>query len=251
MYINVTSNNSATSLSNSLASGIWVVLYYADWCGHCTTMKPEWNKFIKHIQSSKDNNNLNTADVNSDYVNDLTHKPTIEGYPTITMYNNGVEVAKFNDERKYENIRKFAISNSEMVQQPPHKKTKLNTTTNTNTIDSLMNEVINADTLFDNNNNVNNPNTINNINTLNTLNPLQNSQPINNNLVYINDGDGNGDNKVKHKTRKTRKPSKTRKTRKPSKARKPSKPSKASAKPKSKPYKLKSKTSKKNKKYSK
>ena len=86
MYINVASNNSASNLSNKISNGEWVVLYYADWCGHCTTMKPEWHKFIKHMKTSR--NNINVASVNSDFVGDLKHKPVIDGYPSITMYIN-------------------------------------------------------------------------------------------------------------------------------------------------------------------
>lgn len=109
MYIKVLSKDSATNFSNSLNSGDWVVLYYAEWCGHCKTMKPEWNKFISNMKSNK---KINIADVNSDYIHDLKHKPTIDGFPTIKMYNNGNEVAKFDGERVSDHIGKFAMSNS-------------------------------------------------------------------------------------------------------------------------------------------
>ena len=109
MYIKVLSKDSAANFSNSLNSGDWVVLYYAEWCGHCKTMKPEWNKFISNMKSNK---RLNIADVNSDYIHDLKHKPTIDGFPTIKMYNNGNEVAKFDGERVSDHIGKFAMSNS-------------------------------------------------------------------------------------------------------------------------------------------
>lgn len=126
MYINVASNNSASSLSNKISNGEWVVLYYADWCGHCTTMKPEWHKFIKHMKTSR--NNINVASVNSDFVGDLKHKPVIDGYPSITMYINGVKVAKFDGERKYKNIHNFAMSNSAM--RPNKKRKTLNNVIN-------------------------------------------------------------------------------------------------------------------------
>ena len=109
MYIKVGSQNDALNLSNLLKDGDWMVLYYAEWCGHCNTMKPEWQKVVNKMNK---NNSINVAEIESTHIDDLTHKPKIDGFPTIKMYNNGNEVAKFDDERIADNIEKFAINNS-------------------------------------------------------------------------------------------------------------------------------------------
>jgi thiol-disulfide isomerase/thioredoxin len=106
----VVSPDDASNLSNLLKDGDWMVLYYAEWCGHCKTMKPEWEKVVSKM---KDTGKVNVAEVESGFIEHLKDKPQIEGYPTIKMYNSGKEVAKFgNEERIADNIEKFAMSNS-------------------------------------------------------------------------------------------------------------------------------------------
>ena len=109
MYIKVVSSTDAVNLSNLLKNGDWMVLYYANWCGHCTTMKPEWQKVVDNIKKS---NVVNIADVESTHISDLSHKPNVNGFPSIKMYNSGNEIANFDDERIADKIERFAISNS-------------------------------------------------------------------------------------------------------------------------------------------
>jgi len=113
MYINVASSNDASNLSNLLKDGNWMVLYYAEWCGHCKTMKPEWSKVVNKFNNPSNNsNNINLAEIESSHLEHLINKPKIDGYPMIQMYNNGKEVAKFEDERIARKIEEFANNNS-------------------------------------------------------------------------------------------------------------------------------------------
>lgn len=109
MYLKVENTDAAKQLSELLKDGDWMVLYYAEWCGHCNAMKPEWEKVVEKF---KETGKINIADVKSDFIDSLLHKPKIEGFPTINMYNKGREVAKFEDERSAAKIEKFAMSNS-------------------------------------------------------------------------------------------------------------------------------------------
>ena len=115
MYIKVGSQTDAQNLSNLLKDGDWMVLYYAEWCGHCTTMKPEWKKVADKMNT---NNKVNVAEIESTHIDHLVDKPKIDGFPTIKMYNSGKEVAKFEDERIADKIEKFALSNSTKVNKP-------------------------------------------------------------------------------------------------------------------------------------
>jgi len=65
---------------------ITVYLFYAPWCHHCKTFKPQWDEFKKSALS----NDIKTVDVNSDDNNDsLINKYNIQGFPTIIIaYNN-------------------------------------------------------------------------------------------------------------------------------------------------------------------
>jgi thiol-disulfide isomerase/thioredoxin len=113
MYINVESPNDAQKLSNELKKGDWMVLYYADWCGHCQTMKPEWKKVVENISNCKNKSkNINIAEIESKHIGDLLNKPEVNGFPSIKMYNSGNEVANFEDERIADKIQSFAFKNS-------------------------------------------------------------------------------------------------------------------------------------------
>ena len=109
MYVKVASSNDAINLSNLLKDGDWMVLYYADWCGHCQHMKPEWQKVVNKMKSS---NMVNVAEIESSHIGDLVNKPQVNGFPTIKMYNNGNEKANFEDERVADKMEKFAMSNA-------------------------------------------------------------------------------------------------------------------------------------------
>ena len=114
MYIKVASKDDANKLSELLKDGDWMVLYYAEWCGHCNNMKPEWRKVVDKMSKSK---NVNVADVESSHIGELAEQPKVEGFPTIKMYNNGKEVANFQDERVADKMEKFALSNSRNVKR--------------------------------------------------------------------------------------------------------------------------------------
>ena len=109
MHIKVASSTDAVNLSNLLKDGDWMVLYYADWCGHCNTMKPEWKKVVNKMKMS---NIVNVAEVESSHIGDLLNKPEVNGFPSIKMYNSGNETANFEDERVADKMERFAMSNT-------------------------------------------------------------------------------------------------------------------------------------------
>jgi len=163
MYINVGSSGDALNLSNLLKNGDWMVLYYAEWCGHCQTMKPEWNKVVKKLK--KNNNNVNIAEIESNHIDKLVNKPTIQGFPTIKMYNNGKEVANFEDERVANKMENFAIHNSKKSKHIKHNVFKqLNNKTNTNNNINLFPK--------------NNINLLPKNNINNSINKLNNNKPL-------------------------------------------------------------------------
>ena len=56
MYLKVATKDDALKLSELLKDGDWMVLYYAEWCGHCNAMKPEWEKVVDMLTKKKTNN---------------------------------------------------------------------------------------------------------------------------------------------------------------------------------------------------
>lgn len=109
MYLKIVSSEDAANLSNQLKQGNWLVLYHADWCGHCQQMKPEWNRVINQFTDSS--NNINIADIESTHIPSMIKPPTIQGYPTIIMYSDN-KVSEYNGARISSDIAKFALSNN-------------------------------------------------------------------------------------------------------------------------------------------
>lgn len=62
-----------------------MVKYYADWCGHCKTMAPEWQA----LASSNDNPQLIVAEAESNNIPMTSQKMGIRGFPTIKMWKDG------------------------------------------------------------------------------------------------------------------------------------------------------------------
>ena len=122
MHLKVGSDKDAINLSKIINDGDWMVLYYAEWCGHCNEMKPEWKKVVSNFNNKKLNSNkINIAEIESKHIESLPNKPSIEGYPSIKMYNNGKEVANFEDvQRIASKIQEFANKNSTKEKHSNH-----------------------------------------------------------------------------------------------------------------------------------
>jgi thiol-disulfide isomerase/thioredoxin len=62
--------------------------FYANWCGHCKTLAPEWEKLIESIHKDKSIKNLAVVSVESGVLKSLQHMSSeldiqVDGYPTI------------------------------------------------------------------------------------------------------------------------------------------------------------------------
>ena len=66
-----------------------VTLYYADWCGHCQSLKPEWAALEQKIieQNNAGQNIICVKKEESEMTED--EKAKIEGYPTIMITRDG------------------------------------------------------------------------------------------------------------------------------------------------------------------
>ena len=99
-------NHNIKKYENEKNKGYWLVKYYADWCGHCKTMQPEWNSF-----KIKNKNNLNIAEIESDAIDLMKNRPDIIGFPTVRLYHNGKKISDLKGERNADNITKFVDNN--------------------------------------------------------------------------------------------------------------------------------------------
>ena len=105
MVFNLTNNDTELTIKNieeKMKKGLWMVRYYADWCGHCKMMESDWKKF------ENKNKNKNIISFESQAMNKMNHQPeNFEGFPTILMLNNNKIVKEFDQIRNLKNFQQF------------------------------------------------------------------------------------------------------------------------------------------------
>jgi protein disulfide-isomerase-like protein len=76
-------------LEEQIKDGKKVVLFYADWCGHCKDLKPTWDEVAKKI--NKEEKRMLKVNCGGSKAEDkeITSKYDIDGYPTIIIFENG------------------------------------------------------------------------------------------------------------------------------------------------------------------
>ncbi len=67
-----------------------LVLFYADWCGHCKKMKPAWDETAEKVnKETKRMYKVNVGD-KTDAQEALIAKYKIDGFPTMMIFEKGV-----------------------------------------------------------------------------------------------------------------------------------------------------------------
>jgi len=79
-----------------------LTLFYADWCGHCKTMKPEWDKF-KNGKYGKHCKDYESKEITSE----MSEKYGVKGYPTILLLKEDVVVTKYEGGRDVGSFEEF------------------------------------------------------------------------------------------------------------------------------------------------
>ena len=87
-----------------------MVLFYAPWCGHCKTIKPEYEQLREKYMK---NPNKKVAMINCDDHKDFASKAGIQGFPTLRYYKNPKDdkYVEYNGERTGSAIENFMDSN--------------------------------------------------------------------------------------------------------------------------------------------
>ena len=85
------------------------VLYYADWCGHCQAMKPNWYKAKKALKTSAPN--VVCKEVNAGEDSEIAAKENIEGFPTVMLKCKNGETKEYSGDRSAPDLEKFCMEN--------------------------------------------------------------------------------------------------------------------------------------------
>ncbi len=82
------------------------VMFYAPWCGHCKTAKPEFEKLI---ESYNGNVKIMMIDCTDDSNKELVESQGIKGFPTIRYYKNGLNGShdEYSGARTYSNFAQY------------------------------------------------------------------------------------------------------------------------------------------------
>lgn len=98
-----------------------LILYWANWCGICNKIKPNWNSAKKIINVKYPN--IEVLDINCDnpkldkcFIYNNKSKNNLDGVPTIILRKNNVDVeykkdSNFKGDRSVEELVKFCTNN--------------------------------------------------------------------------------------------------------------------------------------------
>lgn len=99
-------NNMSASVTESHS----FVMYYADWCGHCKTTKPEFAKLGS--TQTIGGKSVKVSAINADENPELLNGREIRGYPTIHLYDPlGKLVQEYSGQRTAQAFEQFLNQN--------------------------------------------------------------------------------------------------------------------------------------------
>lgn len=82
------------------------VMYYANWCGHCKKMKPEFEKLMS---SYKGKVKVMMIDAEADEHKELVDSQNLDGFPTVRYYANGIggKFEEYQGGRTYDELNQY------------------------------------------------------------------------------------------------------------------------------------------------
>ena len=93
------------------SNDIWLILFYAPWCGHCQAFSPEYEKAAKALKGI-----FKIGAVNGDEEKILSGKYGIKGFPTVKFFGlNKDKPVDYNSARKAESVVDFMFEKARSV----------------------------------------------------------------------------------------------------------------------------------------
>ena len=107
LIVNVNCENKLQKYNRLIKKVPSIVLFYADWCGHCNTFKPEWDKFERLAKQQHQANDFMIARVNDKFINQIEGHSKVDGYPTVYHLINGKHNKSFSNTRDLKGLLEF------------------------------------------------------------------------------------------------------------------------------------------------
>ena len=92
------------NLDNQVKSGTKLVLFYADWCGHCKKIKPVWDETADEVNGDEIKMIKVNCGEGTEKDQEVMKKYSIEGYPTIIKFVNG-KASMYNGDRDSDSFK--------------------------------------------------------------------------------------------------------------------------------------------------
>ena len=90
---------------------IWLVEFYAPWCGHCQRLTPEWEKAAKALKGI-----IKIGAVDMDIEKSLGAPYNIQGFPTLKFFGSDKKKpSDYNNERTADAIVKYALDQAKEI----------------------------------------------------------------------------------------------------------------------------------------
>jgi len=113
------------AFENNQSSKACFVMFYAPWCGHCKTTKPEFEKFQ---ESYKGPIKIISIDCDDDQNKAIVSQQEIKGFPTIRYYPDGLEgqYTEYNGGRTSDDFNEYVSQISGVLAVAPDNAAPVN-----------------------------------------------------------------------------------------------------------------------------
>lgn len=89
------------------SGGVWLVEFYAPWCGHCQALKPAWQQAATALKGI-----VNVAAVDCDEHKSIAGEHGVQGFPTIKFFyvsNGKIKSSAYQGGRSAKELVTFAL----------------------------------------------------------------------------------------------------------------------------------------------
>jgi len=92
------------NFAETIATGSWMVKFYAPWCGHCKSMAAAWEDLAKARKTTQPK--VGIASVDCTVSNPICKENEVKGFPTVLFFQDGKNMGKHQGGRDLSSLQK-------------------------------------------------------------------------------------------------------------------------------------------------